>query len=172
MECQTCQKPAEHNLPGLGIICSNCFLAAMERRAKMELKRSGEVKKGETVLIIDDGSKEAKVSELFLRSLTAKVPCTIVVGKEGKADKIIVPWDADDEALMALQHICEQKPLAQNGIKLLKGILDSEVALIAKLKGIPITEKPESEAHKLLNHLESMHPGTKFSLGKTLDDAQ
>lgn len=167
MDCTTCNKPAENDLPGLGIICNACFLTVMERRAKMELKRAGEVKKNETVLILDDGSKEAKVSELFLRNLTKGVPCTIIVAKEGKADKIIIPWDADDEALMVLQHICEQKPI-QNGIKLLKSILDSEVALIAKLNNIPLTEKPASEAKKLLDHLESLHPGTKFSLAKTL----
>ena len=168
MLCQTCQKEAQYSLPGLGNICSACFLTVMERRAKMELKRAGEVKKGETVLVLDDGSKEAKVSELFVRNLTKGVPCTIHISKkEAPADKIIIPWDADDEALMVLQHICEQKPVT-NGIKLLKGLLDSEVALVAKLNNIPLTEKPVSEAQKLLNKLEELHPGTKFSLAKTL----
>lgn len=174
MTCQKCEGTAEHNLPGLGEICSKCFLDVMERRAKMELKRAGEVKKGEKVLILDDGSKEAKVAELFMRALTASVPCSIVVSTNATTphDKLIIPWDADDEALEALQHICESKPLQNNGIKLLRGLLDSEVALVAKLKNIPLTEKPASEAKKLLDHLETLHPGTKFSLGKSLDDAQ
>jgi|GEM_PF-4445501 len=175
MNCQKCQKTAENNLPGLGLICNKCFLDVMERRAKMELKRAGEVRKGETVRIIDDGTKEALVSELFVRSLTKSVPCTILMSAEDvPADKLIIPWDADDEALLALQHICERKPLAANGIKLLKGILDSEVALVAKLKGITniAPEKPVTEAKKLLDQLETLQPGTKFSLVKTLDDAQ
>ena len=136
----------------------------------MELKRAGEVKKGDIVLLMNDRSKEAKVSELFLRSITEKVPCTIIVSeKEQKADKIIIPWDADDEALMTMQHICEQKPIFNQGkIKLLKGLLDSDVALVAKIKGIEYKEtKSDSPAKPLLDKLEKLYPGTKFSLGKT-----
>ena len=167
--CQKCKSAAEHDLPGLGPICSSCFLTVMERRAKMELKRAGEVKKGDIVLLVNDRSKEAKVSEYFLRNIVAKVPCKIIISeKEQKADKIIIPWDADDEALMTLQHICEQKPLFKGKIKLLKGLLDSEVALVAEIKGFEYQEtKSDSPAKPLLDNLEKLYPGTKFSLGKT-----
>jgi len=144
----------------------------MERRAKMELKRAGDVKKGDKILLMNDRSKEFRVSELFLRSITQKVPCTIKISEsEEPADKVIIPWDADDEALMALQHICEQKPLFNQGkIKLLKGLLDSEVALVAKLKGIKYEEKNATNPAKpLLDNLEKLYPGTKFSLGKSTE---
>lgn len=169
--CQKCKGTAEYDLPGLGSICSSCFLTVMERRAKMELKRSGEIKKGDNVLLVNDGSKEFKVSEIFLRSITSKVPCKIIVSeKEQKADKIIIPWDADDEALMALQHICEKKPLfGQGKVKLLKGLLDSEVALVATIKGIKFEDtKSDNPTKPLLDQLEKQYPGTKFSLSKAL----
>jgi hypothetical protein len=151
----------------------------MVNRTNKELRAVGGVQKDDKVLLIDDGSKEAKLSKKFLRTILREVPHELIIHQVKslddledlpEADKVIIPWDADDEAVMVLQHVAEKKPLKHEGkIKLLKGLTEEEVSLSCNLLGFAHEATKVMQAHKLLNELEEKQPNSKRNLGKLFE---
>ena len=143
---------------------------AIEKRVRRDVRTKYPFSKGEHILVIDDGSNTAFVTVNLLKSILQTMPVQLEIKPQlpkdlEKYDKIVVPWNADDELQNFLGELFENKPdHSPKAIKLLEYVLQSEVDAYAKIKGYK--GKPK-EKNKILEDLEKRFPGGKFALLKS-----
>lgn len=185
MKCVKCSKPSKIKVQNLET-CESCFLKIIQKRVRKELRINKLIKKNDKILIIDDGSAEAKLSEYLLKEIIKSLPVTITVKKlsyelgnsvKGDYNKIIIPWCADKEDEYFLNCIFENKKIKYNGhykikdktyIKLLLLVLEKEVELFAKIKKFNFNKKKQKTVvSEVLDKLEEEYPEIKFSLLKS-----
>lgn len=176
MKCARCTKEIEKNMPQDGV-CQNCFLELIEHRAKKALSKQN-LKKGDKILIIDDGSKEFYAADFLFRKLMDKVPLTIDTKKKETVDvekaqkeytAIIVPQDMDDAAETLIIAMINNKQLKKDKtINVLENIYDREVKLFADIKKFKYTEQEQSDIKKALNKIETKHPNSEFAMLQSL----
>lgn len=177
MECFRCRKKARINLKHLGRLCNNCFLKLIEKRVRKELRTKKLIKKDDRILFIDDNSKEFFVCYFLLKSIIKELPVKIETKKTKKLnlssnftkkyDKIIIPWNLEDEAEGFLELVFNKKKqprFSKKAIKLLKNLSEEEIKAFARIKGFSYKTKPKSRIKKMLDELEQRYPGYKFSL--------
>lgn len=172
MKCARCPREIEPLMPHEGL-CQNCFLDAVEHRTKKAL-RDCTINKGDTILIIDDNSKESAVSKYLFKKLIDKLPVTILIKKKEIIDleqaqkeyhHIIIPWDMDDEAETFITNMVNNTPATPSSlIKLLINVYDKEVKLYADIKKFAYTEKEKSKMQNALTTIEQKYPRSQFAL--------
>jgi len=176
MLCQKCKKArAEVKLPYLGLgLCKGCFCKLIEKRVKKEIRSKKLINEKEKILLLDNNSKEAKISEHIIRVaynnrvdlLKVKVNALKIgfLSKEvkkaiekNKIKQVIIPWNLDDEIIYFtenmfnkedfkfLDHFIQNKILF---IKLLRNVLESECFLFAKCRKFKFKDKPEKDRQK------------------------
>ena len=78
----------------------------IEKRVRKEIRINKLISKNDTILIIDDGSYKFKISQKLLKNIVQDMPVTIEIKKtkyilgdnfDSKWNKIIIPWNLDDE---------------------------------------------------------------------------
>jgi tRNA(Ile)-lysidine synthase TilS/MesJ len=174
MGCIKCSKKAEiTNLKHIGPACRSCFLKIIEKRVRKGLRTKKLIKKNDRILLIDNGSKEAKAGEFLLKSIIKDLPVKIDAKKAKKIsstkkyDKIIMPWSLDDEAEQFLSMVFNKKKhakYAKKAVKLLKSLSEEEIEQFAKIKRFKYKKKQRSKTKQMLDKLEKRYPGYKFSL--------
>ncbi len=172
MKCIRCTKEVEYEMPNQEL-CQTCFLELIESRAKKALSKQN-LKKGDKILIIDDGSKEFLVGEYLFRKLMQKVPIVIEIKKKDainleNAQKeytaIILPQDMDDEAESLIDAMINNKTLQKNKIiNVLQNVYDREVKIFADIKKFKYTEQEKSKIQNALNKIEQKYPQAQFAM--------
>ncbi|MBU3941425.1 MAG: hypothetical protein KKF74_00770 [Nanoarchaeota archaeon] len=176
MLCQKCKKArAEIKLPYLGLrLCRGCFCKLIEKRVKKEIRSKKLINEKEKILLLDNNSKEAKISEHIIRAaynnrvdlLKVKVNAlkighlsekTKEIIKKNKIKQVIIPWNLDDEIIYFtenlfnkgdfkfLSHFTQDKIFY---IKLLRNVLESECLLFANCRKFKFKDKPEKDRQK------------------------
>ena len=124
--------------------------------------------------MIHDKTANGFVTIEILRSVLQTMPVKIEVREqEGcfaadedfeRYDKVVVPWNADDELQNFLGELFEKKEDdSPRGIKLLQCLLRSEVYAYAKIKGFDVEEQSKDQ----WSEIEERYPGGKFALLKS-----
>jgi len=110
-KCNKCSKPATVSLGHLPKLCDTCFLFIIEKRIRREIRQKYSLKPNEKIAIVDNNSKESKITEYILKNLAKDMPLTIEVIPTYKEnfDKVFIPWNATDEANAFLEEIFEGK---------------------------------------------------------------
>lgn len=172
MECARCKKTVEEKLEQQQL-CQDCFVELIEQRTRKTLAKKG-LKKGDKILIIDDGSKEFIVGEYLFRKIIEKVPLTIEIKKKEETDiekarqeytAIILPRDMDDEAETLLLAMINNIPLQKdNTINVLEKVYDEEVKIFADIKKFNYKEQEKSHIKKSLETIKQKYPQAEFAL--------
>ncbi|MBW2973116.1 hypothetical protein KY346_01850 [Candidatus Woesearchaeota archaeon] len=179
MKCIKCNKIASIDLKHLGgSLCSNCFAEVIEKRVRKSLRQHDWLKPKDKVLVIDDNSLKSKVSIYLLKSIFKGKPFNLSF-KKGSVksaeklskgyDKVIIPWNLDDEAEQHLDALFNNKKIKKTRfIKLLLNVSDEEIDYFARIKKIRGRKKAKTELGKKLDALEKRYPCSKFGLQKSL----
>jgi len=170
MKCSKCKKESEIKLTHLRDLCKTCFLFTIEKRIRKELRQKASVKRNEKLAIIDDGSKEAKILNYFLKNILKDMPIEIFFVKklDGKYDKLFAPHNANQEADLFLQYIFDNKITQNKGVKLLKVVSAEEMSIIADILEFSGIER-DLKYSGLLDKFEKKYPGTVFSIVKSIE---
>jgi hypothetical protein len=169
MQCIKCPNSADTDLKHLGSLCNKCFLRTIEKRIRKDLTINKVFSPNDNILILNDNSLKAELTEYFLKSISKDIPLNIDIKEKitGKYDKIVAPKNLDDEIesfLEAMFNKTEYKKSKE--IHLLKTVSNEELLIlkkILKLKG-NITK---SKLGNTLDGLEKRYPGSKFGLLKS-----
>ncbi len=162
-------------------LCRSCFLEVIERRVRKEFRLKKLVKKHDSLLIIDDGSYDAKNLIYLTKKIIGKMPVSLKI-KKGKykpgkrikfKGKIIVPFNLDDEVSLFLKYFFENKKIKfighyDNIIKPLIVITDDESKTFAKIMKFKFKKKKKDKVNEFLDKMEKKYPGTKFGIKKSI----
>jgi len=176
MLCQKCKKAkGEIKLPYLGLrLCKTCFCKLIERRVKKEVRSKNLINEKEKILLLDNNSKEARISEHILNTtynnrlnlIKVKVnnfklgslnKKTKEIIKKNKIKQVIIPWNLDDEIIYFTEILFNKGNFKFLGnfkqnkifhIKLLRNVLESECLLFAKCRKFKFKEKPKKDKQR------------------------
>lgn len=178
--CKSCTETASIiHFKEMGALCTSCFCDLIERRVRRELRALGGIAPKSHVAIIDDNSKESFVAEYIIRSIAQDMPLMITTIKppvdKDAFDQIVIPWDADDEAVLGLRNICEGRALAFGGLKLLVCVSDAELEIFASEKGFvhpssQFIKGPADPYTSFINATSAKYPGSVFGLARSLQE--
>ncbi len=176
MLCLKCQKKESNPETHLSSLCNGCFLEQIEKRVRKELRKSNWIRKNDKVLLIINENKESFVTEYLFNSILKNFPINVekektetIASKLDRYDRIVIPWNMDDEATLFLNEIFENESydnVPDKVVKLLRNVSDKEVGLFAKLKGFPVEEPIKTNLERAMDKLEKKYPGSKFALIK------
>jgi len=176
MLCQKCNRAkAEIKLPYLGLrLCKSCFCRLIEKRVKKEIRSKELINEKEKILLLDNNSKEARISEYILNTAynnrlnlikvkVSKFEIGFVnkkvkeIIKKNKIKQVIIPWSLDDEIIYFTENLFKRGDFNFLGhftqdkifyIKLLRNVLESECLLFAKCRKFKFKNKPEKDRQK------------------------
>jgi len=162
-------------LPYLGLmLCKGCFCKLIERRVKKEIRSKKLINEKEKILLLDNHSKEAKISESILNTtynnrlnlIKVKVNNfklgslgnkTKEIIKKSKIKQVIIPWNLDNEITYFTENLFNKGNFKFLGnfkqnkilyIKLLRNVLESECLLFAKCRKFKFKKKTEDDKYK------------------------
>ena len=176
MLCQKCNRAkAEIKLPYLGLrLCKSCFCRLIEKRVKKEIRSKELINEKEKILLLDNNSKEARISEYILNTAynnrlnlikvkVSKFEIGFVnkkvkeIIKKNKIKQVIIPWSLDDEIIYFTENLFSKgnfnyiDHFIQDKIfytKLLRNVLESECFLFAKCRKFKFKDRPEKDKQK------------------------
>jgi tRNA(Ile)-lysidine synthase TilS/MesJ len=188
MKCVKCRAEATVHLDNLDS-CRGCFQKIIQKRVRKEIRIKSLIVKGDKILVLDDGSAEAKLAVYLLKEIIKGLPVKIeqkkgkyVIGEEikGNYDKIILPWNADKEGEYLLRCFFEKKkPLylsnfgikGKKYIKPLVHVMHKEAAEFCRIKKIKFTDNKETSlASEMISKLQKQYPEIVFSLVKSSEE--
>lgn len=173
MSCSKCPGKAVYENKNTGNLCSSCFLDMIEKRIRKELKNSGWLNKNEKVLILDDNSLEANVTEDLFKKAIGSLPLQIEKSTDlnENYNHVILPWSLERETNGFLDELFNSKKSEKaktKYIKLLKSVSEEEIILIAKVKNIQ--GKLKGNERDYVSKLEKKYPGSKLALVKAVEE--
>lgn len=179
-KCIKCTRKRSIFIKHLGSFCSACFVKVLEKRIRKYLSKNKIFSTHDKILFINDNSLKAEAGIFFLNSIQKDIPLKIKIKSvkpekitskiAKKYDKIVIPWNLDNEIILFLESIFKaEKMKKQSFVKLLKPISDEELEMLAKVRNF---KKPMKKTglSKVLDHLEKKYPGSKFGLLKTAEE--
>jgi sulfur transfer complex TusBCD TusB component (DsrH family) len=173
MKCINCSKKTSVSLKHLGSFCSGCFTRIIEKRIRKDLSINKVFSPNDKVLLINDGSLKAMVSEYILKSISKDIPLRIDIKREKTAkkyDKIVTSDSLDNDIEEFLVSIFKKNPFKKSKeVHLLRTISDKELLVFAKILKIKGTIK-KTKLGKILDQLENKYPGSKFGLFRSIKE--
>ena len=182
MLCQKCKKAkGDIKLPYLGLrLCKACFCRLIEKRVKKEIRSKNLINEKEKILLLDNNSKEAKISEDIIKTaynnrvelLKVKVNSLKInflsnkvkeIIKKNKIKQVIIPWNLDNEIIYFTENLFNKGNFKFLGnfkqnkisyIKLLRNVLENECLLFAECRKFKF--KKETEKDKYRKKIKSM----------------
>ena len=176
MLCQKCKKAnGEIKLPYLSLkLCKACFCKLIEKRVKKEIRSKKLINEKEKILLLDNNSKESRISEHIIRAaynnridlLKVKVNAlkigplsekTKEIIKKNRIKQVIIPWNLDDEIIYFTENLFKRGDFKFLGhftqdeifyIKLLRNVLESECLLFAKCKKFKFKKRIKKDKHR------------------------
>lgn len=143
--------------------CKDCFMKLIEKRVRKDIRQDKDIKPGKTIELLNDGSKEFKITKLFLKNIFEK-NLEVKEVKETR-EKTFIPTNMDREVNHELEVYLKNKSYESNGKKLLDNVLEEEIIHICKIKNI--SYEKTTKDNPLLRGLEQKYPDTKFGLAKS-----
>ncbi len=144
-------------------LCESCLCKNIERRVRREIRTQCPLTKGDTVVIVDDGSKEARMLEYILKRLEKDFPIKLSKSKVKNA-KYALPISLDEAAVSFLEHVINKKG-KKIGFAPLMVVHSEEVILFTKLKKLGGKKKLiKGNIKDHLDTLEKKHAQLKFSI--------
>jgi hypothetical protein len=170
MRCSKCVKEAVAEE-----FCKSHFFELVEKRAKEAIRDIGWLKKGEKILVVNDGTAAGVASEYLLKKVVGGLPLKITVrrkivqavGAKG-FDRIILPYSLDDKIEIFLKAMFEQNKVKTDKKQLLLAghLANDELEQFLKLKHLTFRQKKKSKLGLLLDKLEQRLPKTRFALAR------
>lgn len=176
MLCQKCNKAkAEIKLPYLSLrLCKACFCRLIEKRVKKEIRSKELINEKEKILLLDNNSKESRISEHILNTAynnrlnlikvkVSKFETGFVnkkvkkVIKKNKIKQVVIPWNLDDEIIYFTENLFSKGNFNYIGhftqdeifyIKLLRNVLESECLLFAKCKKFKFKKRIKKDKNR------------------------
>jgi hypothetical protein len=184
MKCIKCSKDADVKIEDKNF-CSDCFCEVIEKRVKKDVRNQrifstndkNKIKSGMNILILDDGYLLKSIIKDRRISLEAEKIKLFNIKKDydpkKRYDKMIVPWNLDDEAAeyisSLLQGIMSKRKDDKKTIIPLIGVTDNEALIFSKIKKLKYKiNKQHNDARIMIEKLDKKYPGTKFSILKTI----
>ncbi|MFH2021038.1 MAG: hypothetical protein ABIJ34_06485 [archaeon] len=177
MKCIKCNREVKLALQNQKV-CNSCFCEIIEKRVRKELRLGKYIRKGDSVLIIDDGSAESRAAIYLLPLLLKDMPFKLLIkkskytlGQEFDKSKVIVPWNADKEGKYFLSCVFENKKLKFLGnfrlkgkqyIKLFLPCISEEVRSYANIKKLKFSEVKADKEASFFDNLAKKYPEIKF----------
>jgi hypothetical protein len=188
MKCVKCSGKATLHLDNLDT-CNGCFQKIVQKRVRKEIRISKLIEKNDKLLVIDDGSAEAKLVPLLLKEILKDLPVFIDIKKskyepgteiEGRYNKVIIPWNADKEGEYLMTCFFEgNKPKYLSHFKL-KGktylkpfihVMHKEIIEFCKIRKIKFKElKTGGPASEMIDKLQKEYPEITFSLVRSSEE--
>lgn len=188
MACMNCKRKAVVKFANLEA-CEACFSEIIEKRIRKEIRLNKLIEKDDRILVIDDGSAEAKLTSYLLPRILKQLPVKIAIEKKKYSigenikcpeNKIIIPWNAEKEAAYLLDSIFKNKKTPFLGhfsigkkryVKMMLPLLHEEAKAMTSIKGIKFKDKKEeSYSEKILSSFEKEYTETKFSMLRSSED--
>jgi tRNA(Ile)-lysidine synthase TilS/MesJ len=188
MKCVKCSGKATIHLDNLNA-CNGCFQKIVQKRVRKEIRISKLIEKNDKVLIIDDGSAEAKLIPPLLKEILKDLPVFIDIKKskyelgteiKGKHNKVIIPWNADKEGEYLLNCFFEGKKPKYLSHVILKEktyskpfihVMHKEIIEFCKIRKIKFKEsKTCSMASEMIDKLQKEYPEITFSLVRSSEE--
>ena len=172
---QKCAKESCDKKAAAEGLCRSHFFELVERRAKEAIRGIGWLKKGEKVLVVNDGTAAGVASEYLLKKVVGGLPLKITVrrklGQAGSAkgfDRIVMPYSIDDKIEMFLRRMFENKKLKKGNkeLWLVEHLANDEIEQFLTLKNLKFRQKKKSKLGLLLDKLEQRLPKTRFALAR------
>ena len=172
MKCLKCDNTAEIQFPN-GDLCPSCFLEILTNRIKKDVRQNIPFKKGEKVLVF------GKITNSFLKRIVGALPLDITTSNKrfgedvndfSSYDKVVIPWTADDEALLFYTEITKKNPRLNKNkliVELFRTVLDDELIKAAKILKIKIKLKSK---RKELEKIHKKFPNSIFGLRKSAEE--
>ncbi len=162
--------------------CRSCFLNIIEKRVRKEFRLKELVKKHDSLVILDDGTYDAKNLIYLVKKIIGKMPVSIEIKKDkykpsrkiNFKGNVIVPWNLDDEVSLFLKCFFENKKIKyighyDNVIKPLVVVRNKESKAFAKIMKFKFKDKKKNKVNKFLDKMEKKYPGTKFGIKKSIE---
>lgn len=176
MGCYKCKNPGDIKFGHFsGVLCRQCFIRLIEKRVRKDARIHKFFIKGETILVLDDGTENAAVTIYMVKRIAKHISPKITVSSSedsaAKFDKIVIPWNLDLEVEYLLSELFSGLKLDSAKIKILRRVNQAEVELFAKLKGFSYVKSEPYNVliRSILSDLEKTHPEVKFSLLKSFE---
>ena len=188
MKCVKCRKEARVHMDTFDA-CDSCFRKIIERRVRKEIRLNRLIEKNDNIMVIDDGTAEAKLGLYLLKKITGNLPLKILatrkkyaLGEEikGSFNKVIIPWDADKEGEYLLGCFLENKKPRylshfrlknKHYVKLLAHVMHKEAAEFCRISRIKFTDKKTTSlASEMIDKLQKDFPEITFSLVKSSEE--
>lgn len=151
------------------------MISNIEKRVRKDIRLNNPFSKKESVLVIDDSSKESFLTVYLLKKITKGLDLEMDIQKQKDVnasktaayDKIVVPADADDNINQFIERIASGNGAGRGNKKILsilRTVLDKEVSKAAAKLGYE-----SNETANMLDMLEARYPGSKFATLKSIN---
>ncbi len=172
MTCKKCTRKSQVSLSyEKEGYCEECFLKTVEKRIRKEHRIQKTFKPKEKIYLLNDGSKEFRVSKYYLEKIWPLLKITEVKKKIKHAQyKLVIPSNLDREINKRFMSLLTNKKLdsqPKNQILFLNNLLEEEIIHICQLMRFKIGKKEKKIP--FIEQLETEHPGTKFSMIKSFN---
>ncbi len=141
------------------------FIRAIEKRVRKDIRIKKKLGKKKEIKILDDNSKEFRVTKDILQSIFGKVKNIIIVKKKSEAD--LIPTNLDREINKDLKSYLLNKKFETKQKIILNNVLEKEIMTYCKIKKLKIGDKEKK--NELIELLEKTTPNTKYGLAKSFD---
>jgi hypothetical protein len=188
MKCVKCNGKATIHLDNLDA-CNGCFQKIVQKRVRKEIRINKLIEKSEKLLIIDDGSAEAKLMCSLIKEIIRDLPVFIDIKKsryelgmeqKGKYDKVIIPWNANKEGEYLLncffdgkkpKYLSHFKLKEKRYIKPFIHVMHKEIVEFCKIRKIRFKEiKTGSMVSEMIDKLQKEYPEITFSLVRSSEE--
>jgi len=158
----------------MGPYCKSCFCTTIEKRVRKELRAKFQLKAHEKIVVINDNTKEAVVSEYILNSISKKIPLQIeVVSDTSKLPddaRIIIPTSATKISAEFLKHVMLKDQLSvkkEEEIPLLESVNEEEIVTFAQFKNLTYRVQEQTKFESIVNKIEEQYPASSLGIVKS-----
>lgn len=189
MKCFKCKRKANLELGHIpGMLCNSCFLKLIEKRVRKQIRINKLFSKNDNVLLLNDGTKEFYVTQILLENILKHLSLNTfflkindrfnlnqkkinAIVKKAKINKVIIPWNLDNEVEQNLEMMFTRVKHEKSYIKLLRNVSEKEIEAFACIRNLKYKKsKPfNQEINEMLSKLEKDHPDIKFSMRKSFN---
>ena len=178
MRCAHCKREAECKLEHMKPYCRHCFCELIEKRVRKELRTAGNLKANETIMLIDDGSKESAVGSYLLHNISKSIPLTIksvssieeAEAQGSEEQRIAVCQSATmiaEDFLGELFYNTQDKKEEKKYLEVLSCVSEEEIITFANFRNL---KYQSGESHhpmkEVLEKIESQYSGSTFGITK------
>ncbi len=168
MDTCKCGKPGLSTLKHIGVICSRCLTAQIEKRYRKNTRMRYGFTPGMTVFVPSDGSKEAFLNEWFLSNIAKKMPLKVHCGKKALRGEIKVSnLNASSYASLGLKMVVHGKKIPGKDIAPLSCATEEELLIVAATLGYKGTKL--NIVDPFIIECEKRYPGITLAAANCTD---